>query len=58
MLRRVRGVPGCSARRDGQRFEGGVVIEREMNAFVGVDEDDGVASRPPVSLLAMALSSL
>ena len=23
-----------------QRFESGVVVEREVNAFIGVDEDD------------------
>ena len=37
----VRGVRDCFWReRMWQRFEGVVVIEREMNAFVGVDEDD------------------
>ena len=41
----VRGVRDCFWREGmRQRFEGGVVVEREVNAFVGVDEDDDTRS--------------
>ncbi len=51
----VRGVRDCFWREGmRQRFEGGVVVEREVHALVGVDEDDD-ARRARHSLLAMAL---